>query len=75
MRLTQLGNQLALAAALMGAIGPLAGCHQTPYLDQKQEIPPATLEAVAAKRDDQVQAAQFLEPDLLQPAHAAAKAA
>lgn len=64
MRLTHLGNRLALAAALMGAFAPLAGCHRTPYIDQTRDVPPAALEAASAKRDDQIQTAQFLESHL-----------
>ncbi len=66
MRLTQLGNRLMLAAALMGCVGPAAGCRRTPYIDQAKEVPQETL-SLAAERDDQVQAAQFLEHQMALP--------
>lgn len=60
MGLTHLGNRLALAATLLGSLGPATGCRRAPYIDPRKEVPPATL-TMAAERDDQVQAAQFLD--------------
>ena len=60
MRLTQLGNRLALAAALMGALSPVAGCRRSPYIDTSKEVPRETL-SIAEKTDGQVKRAQFLD--------------
>jgi outer membrane protein TolC len=63
MRLTHLGNRLALAAALMGAIAPATGCRSTPFIDQTAEVPrePGQPGTDLAKEDAEVQTAQFLE--------------
>jgi outer membrane protein TolC len=63
MRLTHLGNRLALAAALMGAIPPATGCRSTPHIDQSAEVPhqPGQPGMKLAKEDAEVQTAQFLE--------------
>jgi outer membrane protein TolC len=63
MRLTQLGNRLALAAALCGALAPVAGCRSTPYIDQTADVPhqPESVGSAGMKQDAEVQAAQFLQ--------------
>ena len=63
MRLTHLGNRLALAAALWGAVAPVAGCRSTPYIDQTAEVPhqPESADTATQKTDAEVQAAQFLQ--------------
>jgi outer membrane protein TolC len=63
MRLTHLGNRLALAAALCGAVAPVAGCRSTPYIDQTAEVPhePEPAGGAKLKSDAEVQAAQFLQ--------------
>src|SRR5690349_10571193 len=62
MRLTLLGlgNRLALAAALMGAVAPVAGCRRSPYIDTKKDVPEATL-GLAAEKDQEVKKAQFMQ--------------
>lgn len=63
MRLTQLGNRLALAAALWGAVAPVTGCRSTPYIDTKADVPhePDPVGGTRLKQDAEVQAAQFLQ--------------
>jgi outer membrane protein TolC len=66
MRLTQLGNRLALAAALMGSLGPVAGCRRSPYIDPKRDVP-SDGGGIAAMEDSQVKQAQFLDTKLPMP--------
>src|SRR2546423_4473722 len=67
MRLTYLGNRLALAAALMGAIAPVAGCRRLPYIDQSKSVPHNPL-GLSAEEDGEVKQAQFLQkPPLPMP--------
>lgn len=64
MRLTFLGNRLALMAALMTAIAPLAGCRRAPYIDQSKVVPHEPVGMAGAPQDDNVQQAQFLDRNL-----------
>jgi outer membrane protein TolC len=66
MRLTLLGNRLALAAALMGVIAPVTGCRRSPYIDTSKEVPRETI-GMAAEEDKDVKKAQFLDSKLPLP--------
>jgi outer membrane protein TolC len=60
MRLTALGNRLALLAALAGACSTGSGCRRVPYIDQSKVVPedPGSL---AAHEDAAVRQAAFLD--------------
>ncbi len=66
MRLTAIGNRLALMAALAGACVPGAGCRRVPYIDQSKVVPrdPGVL---AEQEDAEVKQAAFLEDNLSMP--------
>ncbi len=66
MRLTSLGNRLALAAALAGALGPGFGCRRAPYIDQARAVPHETA-AMAAEEDSNVKQAAFMQEGLNVP--------
>ncbi len=66
MRFTTLGNRLALAAAIMGAIAPGFGCRRSTYIDQTKPVPHETTRMVDA--DEQVKrASTFDEANLSLP--------
>ena len=67
MRLTSLGNRLALVAAMLGALGPAAGCRRSPYIDTSKDVPRETTSVVAEKADQEVKRAQFLDSKLPYP--------
>lgn len=52
MRLTALGNRLALLAALSGACLPGAGCRKVPYLDQTKLVPPEPGQSARVAAED-----------------------
>src|SRR5581483_9920727 len=66
MRLTALGNRLALLAALAGACASGSGCRRVPYIDQSRPIPrepdsaPGT-SARVAQEDAEVKQAALLD--------------
>ena len=58
MRLTNLGNRLALAA-VVAAWAASAGCQRLPYIDQSKAVPHENLGTIA-EEDKEVKQAQFL---------------
>ena len=59
MRLTNVGNRLALLAALIGAVPPGAGCRSGPYIDQSKAVPHDPVGRVADEDREVKQAALF----------------
>ena len=66
MRLTSLGNRLALAAALAGAAASGAGCRRGPYIDPAKSVPHEML-GMGAQEDADVKQASFLQENLAMP--------
>ena len=64
MRLTSLGNRLALAAALAGAAASGAGCRRAPYIDPAKSVPHEML-GMGAQEDADVKQASFLQQENL----------
>src|SRR4051794_34167497 len=65
MRLTSLGNRLALAAALTGALAPGFGCRRGPYIDPAKAVPHEM--GMTAQEDADVKQASFLQDNLAMP--------
>ena len=66
MRLTSLGNRLALAAALAGAAASGTGCRRGPYIDPAKSVPHEML-GMGAQEDADVKQASFLQENLAMP--------
>ncbi len=66
MRLTSLGNRLALAAALAGAAASGAGCRRGPYIDPAKSVPHEML-GMGAQEDADLKQASFLQENLAMP--------
>ncbi|MDB5349759.1 MAG: outer membrane protein [Planctomycetota bacterium] len=65
MRLTSLGNRLALAAALAGVAAPGLGCRRGPYIDPAKVVPHEM--GMTAQEDADVKQASFLQDNLSMP--------
>ena len=66
MRLTSLGNRLALAAALAGVATSSLGCRRGPYIDQAKTLPPETV-GMAPEEDSGVIRTAFSQENLEMP--------
>ncbi len=65
MRLTSLGNRLAVAVALTGALAPGFGCRRGPYIDPAKAVPHEV--GMTAQEDADVKQATFLQENLSVP--------
>ncbi len=66
MRLTSLGNRMALAATLAGALLPGLGCRRGPYIDPAKVVPHETT-GMTPQEDADVKQASFIQENLAMP--------
>ena len=66
MRLTSLGNRMALAATLAGALLPGLGCRRGPYIDPAKAVPHETT-GMTPQEDADVKQTTFLQENLAMP--------